>query len=293
MAEANTTGSGVGTGFLAEAAYLELANEINAVPEEDELPINVDLISAVTQVLGVLPELKALRPELEGELRRFDLQRFDKLEKYALALGHAHALHRSTLPEKGTVTELGNAVTALRDRLLADAHTLAGYDLLNAERLRDCKKANGYRAAAGDLFTIVTVLKEHWPKIEGKTPLTKAALDDAGNRAVELLSAVGVREQGPVDAGRAMHLRQKAFRLFVDAYEDARRAIAYIRAPYRDAEEITPSFWGPRGPRRRVEEPVASEPPLPPHPDDAKAEARELHMTNPTGLPVTKPFTDN
>ncbi len=293
MAESNTAGVVTGTGYVAEAAYLELVTEIEAVPEEEELPINVDLISAVTQVLGVLPELKALRTELQAELPRFNLQRFDKLEKYALALGHAHALYRSTLPEKGTVTELGNRVTLLRDRLLADAHTLAGYDLLNAERLKDCKKANGYRAAAGDLFTIVTVLKEHWPKIEGKTPLTRAALDDAGNRAVELLSAVGVREQGPVEAGRATHLRQKAFRLFVDAYEDARRAVAYVRAPHRDADEITPSFWGLRGPRRKAEQPVESEPPLPPHPADAKAEARELEMINTSGLPVTKPFTDS
>lgn len=292
MAEVNASDTGTASGYLAEAAYLELVTEIEAVPDEDELPINVDLISAVIQVLGVLPELKALRPEIQ-ELPRFNLQRFDKLEKYALALGHTHALYRSTVPDKGTVSELGNAVTALRDRLLADAHTLAGYDLLNAERLRDCKKANGYRAAAGDLFTIVTVLKEHWPRIEGKTPLTKAALDDAGNRAVELMSAVGVREQGPVEAARATRLRQKAFRLFVDAYEDTRRAVAYVRASHRDADEITPSFWGPRGARRKAVEPVEATEPLPQHPADAKAEARQLEMSNPLGLPVTNPFPDN
>src|SRR3954469_9292474 len=47
----------------------------------------------------------------------------------------------------------------------------------------------------------------------------------AGNRALELLSALGERDQAPLDMNAAARLKQKAFSLFVAAYEDARRAI--------------------------------------------------------------------
>jgi hypothetical protein len=180
-----------------EAAYSELLPEILAEEEDNLLVINIDVIGAVTTTLGVLPALRALRPEIVDQLQRLDIERFDKLEKYALALTHANALHRSAFPAKAPISELGSELTLVRDRLLADAQSLAGFRLVDGERLADIQKANGYRATATDVFTLIAVVKEQWPKLEGKTPVTIAALNDAGTRAAELLAAVGQRDQGP------------------------------------------------------------------------------------------------
>lgn len=65
------------------------------------------MVGTVTLVLGVLPELRALRAQIADELPRFGLERFDKLEQYTLALNHANALHRSTLPTRANMAELG------------------------------------------------------------------------------------------------------------------------------------------------------------------------------------------
>lgn len=279
-----------------EAAYDALRAEIHAVPDTHDLPINVDVMAAVTLVLGVAPELKAMRAEMQ-ELPRFDIARFDKLEQYALALSHMHAMHRSTLPSRTSVVDLGTEVTELRDRLYTDTMSLAGHDLVDGERLKECKKAQGYRAAATDIFTIVAVLKEHLPKLEGRTPVTRELLDEAARRAVELISAVGVREQGPADTGQAARLRQKAFRLFADAYDDARRAVTYLRWRMGDADDIAPSFWGPRGQRRKSaeEEAPAAEPAPPSGQSRAKSaeEGEPLPMENSLGIPLTNPLTSN
>jgi hypothetical protein len=80
-----------------EAAYEAIFAEISVLPDEEIAPLNIDVVGAVTTVLGVLPALRALRPEIQDELPRFDLQRFDRLEQYALALNHANALHRGAL----------------------------------------------------------------------------------------------------------------------------------------------------------------------------------------------------
>jgi hypothetical protein len=78
-----------GAELPTEAAYAAVLPEILGVDDEDLALINIDVVSAITTVLGVAPELKALRGEIEVELPRFDLARFDKLERYALALSHA------------------------------------------------------------------------------------------------------------------------------------------------------------------------------------------------------------
>jgi hypothetical protein len=121
--------------------------------------------------------------------------------------------------------------------------------------------------------------------------VTLAALNDAGNRAVELLAAVGLREQGAISTGEAARLRQKAYTFFVRAYEDARRAVVYLRAAEGDADEIAPSLYAGRGGSRRrpsEEAPVngAAQQGTPDVPDSGT-----IDVDNSAGLPVTRPFT--
>jgi hypothetical protein len=59
--------------------------------------VNIDPVVAATIVLGLLPELRDLRPQIEKVLPVFDLERFDKLKQYALAFSHAHGAIRRAL----------------------------------------------------------------------------------------------------------------------------------------------------------------------------------------------------
>jgi hypothetical protein len=277
-----------------EEAFEATLPEMTALGVEELTPINIDVVGAVTTVLGCLAKLGALRSEIQTHLPTFDLERFDKLKQYALALNHANAIHRGTLAQRGTLAELGSELAEVRDRLIDDAESLGNHGWMDGERLKECKKAPGYRAIATDVFTLVALFKEHWAKVEARTPVTLAFLQQAGNRALELLAAVGSKEQAPVTVNDAQRARQQAYTLFARAYEDARRATLYLRTKEGEADAIAPSLYAGRGGRGNtaaspepsgVEEAAkpsaapASDAPLPP-----------IKINNPHNLPIDSPF---
>ena len=98
--------------------------------------------------------------------------------------------------------------------------------------------------------------------LENKTLIQPKELKDAQVLADRLISAVGDREQAPAHAVEAAARRQRAFSLFVKAYEQARRAISYVRWEHGHADLIAPSLYSGRGnsnTERRVDSgPVAA-----------------------------------
>ncbi len=129
----------------AEEAFRELLPEMDALSEAELVVPTVDIMSAVSIVLGVLPRLRGLRGELERQLPHFDLVRFDRLESYAKALHHANALFRMATAPKAGIPEQANELSAIRDRLLTDALSLANHGLIDGTQLKDCKTAIGTR----------------------------------------------------------------------------------------------------------------------------------------------------
>lgn len=282
-----------------EAAYERILPEIEAIKEHELIPVNIDTMAAVTTATGALPEIIAVRPEIEANLRNFDLEQFDKLGDYTLALNHAHSRYRSASLPKEDVTGLAGNLTEARDNLLANASSLANLGLLDGERLKNVKSVPGYRALASDVLTLCTVYRDDWAKVEGKTPYTPAELHRLGTRALQLVSVLGTREQAPGTPAEATLLRQKAFTLFVRAYENARRAVHYLRAKEGDAESIAPSLYTSRSGRRRESEDVApalSAPAAGMASTGAVAvtpgQSRQLAIDNVAGLPVDQPFTN-
>lgn len=82
--------------------------------------------------------MRGLRGELVSKLPVFDIARLDRLELYARAAGHAHALHLqlSALPD---FTPLVEAAEALREVLVSDASALARRGLIDAQVLGSLK----------------------------------------------------------------------------------------------------------------------------------------------------------
>lgn len=287
----------------AKAAYERTLPEIHAVSDDDLVPVNIDILHAVTTVMGVVPEIRALRSQIEAEWRSFDFAQFDNLEQYALALHHAHSLHRSSV-SKESIASLGEELETLRDQLLANATSLARLGLLDGERLKAVKKVNGYRALASDVETLCTVFEDGWVRVEGKTPFTPQDFVRIGMLSAKLLNAVGLRDQAPVLAGEAALIRQRAFTLFVRAYDQARRAVHYLRAHEGDGERIAPSLYAGRGGRRRYEQGLEPPPPVAPAISAAATPAggaraaaapneppAPIVIENTANLPIDDPFT--
>src|SRR4051794_14435888 len=63
---------------IVSDADARVTADLAALDPEDLVQVNLEITPAVTTVLGVLPELKALREQIAKELPTFDLASFDK-----------------------------------------------------------------------------------------------------------------------------------------------------------------------------------------------------------------------
>jgi hypothetical protein len=243
-----------------EEVFARVLPELEAL-RADELPIiNVEIASAVTQTLGVLPGIVRYREAIQRELGEFNLERFDKLEIYAKALLHAQREHSIATEPPDELKSLFEESRDLRELLHHDATTLAARGFFSAATFDDLKGPNGYKNTALDLQLLVGVLRGNWKHIEGKCAVTKNELEYADQLALHLMRVYGLREQTSGGTARATDLRNRAYALFVRAYEDTRRAIHFLRWNEGDAEIIAPSLLASRSPAKKKPEEATTTP---------------------------------
>ena len=85
---------GLGNSARTAAAFERVKAELFALRAEELQQVSLDITAAFATVMGVLPEVRALRDRLVKELPAFDIAPFDKLEDYALALAFAQSKYR-------------------------------------------------------------------------------------------------------------------------------------------------------------------------------------------------------
>jgi hypothetical protein len=261
-----------------QAAYEQVLPELIAFPESELVTINLDVPTAATTAIGAWPEMSTFREQVKT-LPGFDVAAFDKLEVYALAAVHAHGQFVAASTPAVPLPELAERALAARELLLSDATALAKRGLVNGERLKELKGPQGYRNIAIDIVVLDALFKERWAVIASKTALTSAELAAAVKVADDLVTAIGQREQAPVVVTVATDYRQRAFSLLVRAYDQARRAIGFLRWDKGDLEDIAPSLYAGRvGPKSRK----AME-------NDAKSDAAPVaaSVAAPSGEPAT------
>jgi hypothetical protein len=277
---------------LASETYERLLPELQALSLDELVNINLDIPSAVMTTLGALPEIRAFRTEILA-LPNFDGKAFDKLEDYAFALQHAHTLFLMATQPTKELDVLTEEATALRETLLMDASALAHRGHINGNRLNELQGAHGFRNLATDLGLLVGVLREAWPQIQGRSSVQVAELDHAVRVAQRVLRLAGLREQGPEAVASVTDMRMRAFTLFSRTYDDARRAITFLRWSIGDADKICPSLYAGRsnGRRKSPETPVVTQgaPAASPAPGASPGASTQPQTPNANG-PRTDPF---
>ena len=186
-------------------------------------------------------------------MAEFDIQHLDQLETYALATMHAHGDYIAASAPPEALLALNEQATALRDILYSDALALSNRGLISGERLPDMKSAVGYKLLATDLVALSSLLRRSWDTISTKTAVTMSELDRAEILSDQLLSAVGAREQAPAVIADVSQQRQRVFTLFVNSYDQARRAISFLRWNEDDLETIAPSLYAGRSTHKKSE----------------------------------------
>lgn len=233
------------------AAFERELPAIRAVPESEFAAINVDVQSSVATALGAWPEIRALRDQIVKDVSSFDITLLDNLESYTLALGHAQTEYQTATETPASLLALANEAIKWRTILLNDATTLISRGLLSEAVLGELKGINGHKNIAFDLFALANVLKKNAAAIASKTSVSQDELVQAQVLADKLVTAVGEREQAPVIAAEAVRDRQAAFTLFVNAYDEVRSVISFLRRKQGDADSIIPSLYAGRAAPKR------------------------------------------
>lgn len=227
-------------------AFEELTTEIRAVEDEALVAINLDVPSVVATVLGVNPKIRAFREDVVKHLPTFEVERFDALETYAMALGHAQTEYQIATEPPASVVELVAQVTKARSILLNDVETLISRGVLSENMLKNVNGGTGYKAFAFEVLALAGLYRHHWDTISTFTAVKTEELDEAEHAAETLTAAVGQREQSPAVLRQVVRDRQAAFTLLVRLYDEVRSAFFYLRRKQRDADTLVPSLYAGR-----------------------------------------------
>jgi len=279
--------------ILFEEPFNELLPKFQALTEAEVEVVNLDIAAAVTTVLGVQPRVVALEDQMAKELPAFDREVCSKLSVYALGLSHAHTLYMMASAPQDSLQPLADEGAALHDTLLKDANALVQRKLIDGKQLRDLKGVVGYKNIAFDLQILAQTFRNAGESIAGKCATQPAEVLRAEQIAAMLLQAIGIKEQGAATVAAWVDMRNRAFTLFVNAYDQVRRAVGYLRWNQEDADAVAPSLYAGRGNGRNKPDapvPPAPEPPAPaPSPVPPTQASESTNGASKTG-PGAQPF---
>ncbi len=227
-------------------AYDQLLGEYRAISAPLVRAVNIDVTSAVTHVLAAVPRLIEFRAQISRDLPTVNLPYLDKLSAYASGLQEAHVRYITVGRSPDAVRALATQGDLLRTILRTDGAALVRRGLLDGATLEHCHGFNGYNNIATDLSSLATVMMANWTAIESKCGVKLEELRRAKAIAEALLTFVAARERVPELKAAALDMRARAFTLMVECYEEARRAITFLRWHEGDAEQIAPSLYAGR-----------------------------------------------
>ncbi|MGK4005018.1 hypothetical protein WMF31_20495 [Sorangium sp. So ce1036] len=246
----------------ALAAYGRVEPKLLELGPDDLVTVYVEVPKAVSSVLGALPHLREMRDEIVRDLPNHPIETLDELEDYALAAWYADLLYSTPASELDT-KKLTEDAAGLREGLLVAAEALAYRDLLDKQRVADIRKGKGHADLASDLIALAELFRGSWDKVRAKTAVEDVELERAADLGVRLLAALAAKPgKGSSAAPKitdAADRRARAISLVARAYEECRRAVAYLRWHEGGDGDLAPSLLQkPRGRRPNAEKAAAA-----------------------------------
>jgi hypothetical protein len=249
----------------AAQAYAFITPEILALQPGEILRVTLDIPRATTIVLGAAPHIAQQRDEIARQLSQFPLALIDNLPKYARGARYAHHIaFPATLPRAldALLAEGGE----LRETLLTSAEPLVLARIFDATAVADVRSGTGNLDRANDLSVLGALYASEWTRIAGRTLVTEEQVRRAGELGGLIFDALAAEAQPVAPGGDGldkMEARARAYTVFFRAYGECRRAIAYVRAPWGDAEAIAPTLFSFRRATPKAQEDT---PPVLPQP---------------------------
>jgi len=234
------------------AAYAQVLPQLEGLPDEQLVAVNVDIPTVVGKLLARSERLQTLIPEATQRIRGFDPALFTQLETRAVAVLQAHTMHMTAVtPLADDLTELLETGMALRLRLFNDAHYLGQRGIVDGKRIESVKCLNGFRNVATDLMALVNLFRASWGDVAGKCAISEADLALATTLSQRIFKGVAVRERNQAISAQSAVLRQRAYSLLFNGYDEIRSIVSFLRWKQGDADDFAPSLFAGRRSGRR------------------------------------------
>jgi hypothetical protein len=234
------------------ASYRASLPAMMAIPVEKLKTARYDVPSASTSIIGAIPKLLELVDDIDATFKNVDPQLIPNLKQQAKAMAMAYVLNQASSKPSLSVAELSARIVAVRADLESDARNAARRGLIDPERLKELQGIVGYKNQAFDTLLLAALLRAAWPKLEGKTFVTLAEIDEANVLAYQLLQAVGEKEQLTPASQEAADILLRAVALFEGTYYEVDRLVQCVRYHQKDAGEWLPTLY-PRSKRKNGE----------------------------------------
>lgn len=217
-------------------------------PAELRTP-NIDIANAVTTVLGSIESILARREAFVKHFPLFPIELMDTLERRTLALDYANTMRLMSTKQMEPVPQLAERGIARRTILVGEIKYAMLRGLIDAPPLEELGGNTSYRTIASDLFALTYLLRNHWSRLEGKTQLTLAEISEAEQIADHLITALGARKQAEHAFDPSSDMRERAFTLFIVAYEQVRKWLGLLFE--NEIDQIMPQIHQGRGPGKK------------------------------------------
>jgi hypothetical protein len=230
------------------AAFARLAHERAALDAGTVRPLALNPLRVVQLVLARAPDIAGLEPAMAAaftpEARKAMIKA--DLPTFALAVLHAYQQLRSLSTTPDAFDQLVHDCEAERDELLHWAPVGVSWRLYPQSKVDSVLPGTGYLDLADDLGVLGNLLLSVWEQLAPHVDLKKSAVEKALVLAQQLLGQLGTRGQNAA-LEKAVQDYRASLQLLVNAYDEARRQVSFLRWHEGDADQYAPSLFQTRG----------------------------------------------
>lgn len=232
------------TSETMQLCFEQVLPELHALPAETIKKPRVNVAAAAGLVIAAM---NRAQPHLEELARTFpgEATVIQDLPIRAFAMLHAWVDNATAPAETTELPALVEDGLALRKRLLAAADLLVGEHILPAANVATIRAGSGHLDVGTDLMELALLLGRYPDDLAATAPRTAALLPEANRLGLAIFLAYGRKKQPKGDDTPAEQLRDRAYTHFLNAYEETRHQLAYLRRNQRDADRILPSIFTP------------------------------------------------
>lgn len=235
---------------LAFERHLEAIQQVSV---EDLIHLNRDIPSLISTVRAVVVRTAPFSSVI-ASLPLTDHVLLGRMADLAEGLSYIHSRVISTTRRVVEVAPLAEEAETLLAIFNGEFQMLFLRKVLPESTLPALDTTRGYKPLAANLRSVATFAQENWAKIESRCSLTAEDIKRAVSLHSEILGALGERTNDDKETLALVLLRNQTFTLLVQAYEELRHAMHYIRYKEGDADALVPSFYATRSGRSRKQD---------------------------------------